>query len=199
MTVKIRPTEQAVLTTLAAELNDINGTGIQVQPSTPIAATVYPIAGYLAAVPPGSPTETNVKNGNLGLLAPLWRRLGPITGAVDIAVPNFNFTTNTTLLSFTLPENQEIARNVQVTFNGSGFMSIANTRLDYWVDVNGVQGTTQRYYFNEAGVARSFGATWIVALPIGTPITISIRAGIGTGTGHMQFDSNCQLNMTFWG
>lgn len=198
MPIKVRPSEQTLLNTMATDANVVNGSGLQVQPATPIATSIYPITDYATVIPPASDNETKVKDGVVGFLAPLIRYVGPITGQASNTSPSFTYTATTTLLTLTLSESLEVPRTVEIAVNGNCFSSAINTRMDFWVEVNGTPTTVFKHFLNEASAARSFSGTWIATLPVGA-VTITVRSNRGTGAGNIQFDSNNFINVTFKG
>jgi hypothetical protein len=199
MPIKVRPSEQTLLDTIANEANTVNGSGVQVQPSTPYAATIFPIANYTTTVPPASATETKVLDGNRGLYAPIIRHIGPIFGQVSNTSPGFSFVGTTTLLTYTLPENLEVARTVEIAVNGTCYtVDFNNTRMDFWVDVNGTPTSAFKLMHSDTVTHRSFCGSWIVTLPAGV-VTITLKANRGNGTGSIALDFNDFVNLTFQG
>ena len=198
MTVKVKSSEQALLNNLALDANDINSHGLFVQPSTAIATTVYPIANYATAVPPSSQIETQVKDGMIGVFAPVVRYMGPLMGQVSNLAPAFSFTAETTLLTYTLPENLEVARMVEVSVQGTAYSTAVTTSLNYTIKVNGVSSNVYKYYFTEANAVRGWSGSWVVTLPAGAN-TLTLVGSRGSGAGTIALDNGHFINMTFRG
>jgi len=199
MTVKIKTTEQALLETMAGDTNDINGNGLFVQPLTPIAITTYPIENYATTVPPLSPTETKVKDGMIGLFAPIVRYMGPLMGQTYNLSPAFSVVAETTLLTYTLSENLEVPRMVEISAQGSAYSTAVTTSFSYTVKVNGVASpAVYKYFFDEANSSRCWSGSWIVTLAPGAN-TITLVGSRGSGAGTITLNPGHFVNMTFRG
>lgn len=200
MTIKVNSIEQTLLNDIATDINDVNGGGLQVLPSTPIATTMYPIANYATTVPPASDNETKVKDSMVGLFAPIVRYMGPLMGQVSNTYPSptISFTGLTTLLTYTLPNNLEVERQIEISAQGTCYTDVANTRFAFDVQVNGNSTLYYQYYFNEAGSHRTWAGSWIVTLSPGSNV-LTLVGDQTAGTGDIIFDSNDFINMTFRG
>jgi hypothetical protein len=199
MTIKIRPSEQTLLNTIAAEAHSVNGSGLQLQPSTPISTTVYPIPEYANSVPAASSNETKVLEGMVGHFAPLIRQIGPIFGQATNNNPTTTISqTAVTLLSYSMPESLEVARTVEVSAQGSWLATLTNRILEYWVEVNGTPTTHFKFGFNLASTHTPFAGSWIVSLSPGAN-TITLRAVVTTSTGSVTQDTNDFTNITIRG
>jgi len=199
MPIKVRPSEQTLLDTIGSEFNDINSNGLQVQPSTAYAATVYPISGYAASVPPASANETKVKDGAKGMMASLIRHTAPLLDSGETLSPSISFTgTATNLLVKVLSESLEVQRKVLISANFSAVSDSTNTRLDYWIDVNGVSTSVYKFFFNNATHHENISGSWVVTLPIGA-VTITLKAIRGSGSGTLSLNSDDFVAITLAG
>lgn len=198
MTFKIKPTEQTLLDTLADESLDVNSTGIFVQPSTQIATTIYPLAGFTALLPT---IQTKAKDAIIGQLAPVIRRTVPFFAQSSNLSPAFTMSSGvgTSLLSYTFAEPFEVSRGAEVVVNGTCFANAINNRFDFWLDVNGTVSSTFKFFFNEATAHRSFVGSWVVTLPTATPVTITLYGARGSGASSIQLNSDDFVNMTIKG
>lgn len=196
MAIKIRTSEQTIIDGIANDFNELNGSGIQVQPSTPYAITVYPIQDYVTNVPPLSSQESQVKDGTKGLAAAMVRRIGPVYGSVSELNPNLSFT-SATLLSMAVP-SMEVARVVQISTQFSAYSNTVDTGLTYWVEVGNVSSPILKFYFNSANVHHSISGSWIMTIPVGD-VTINFKVSRSSGSGTINLDYNDIANLTFIG
>lgn len=201
MTIKIRPSEQVLLNSIAADATDLNANGVQVQPSTPYATAVYPIPNLADLFVNNPDLAAQMLDGTKGYMSPLIRRIGPITaqvsGAPNITIPS---ATPVELLTYTFPEVFEVPRTVEISVNGTSFCTSAvGTRMDFYVSVNGTAATAFKSYFSELSSPKAFVGTWIVTLPIATPAIVKVFGNVASGTGTINFDGNTFVNMTIKG
>lgn len=200
--IKIRPSEQALLDAMATDSVDMETDGIQVQPATPYATGVYPIADLDTAVQNNPDLPIQLLDGTKGYFAPIVRRMGPIFAQASnfFASPVTFQATQTQLLSYAFPETLEVARQVEVLVNGTCFITGAiGTRMDYTIKVNGVQQVEFRNYMSELSSPTAFVGSWIVTLPAGMASTVTVHGRRVSGSGTINFDGNTFVNMTIKG
>lgn len=198
--IKVKPTEQTLIDAIAADATLANSDGIQVQPSTPYASTVYPLEGYADIVYKRPELITDINDGNKGYLAPLIRRIGPIFAQqyALFAVTTSFTTIATTLVSYTFPESFEVSRQVEINVQGNCSSNIINTKMDFWVEVNGVATQAFRHYLSAASTHGGFAGSWVVTLPTGA-VTVVVKGQRTSGTGTLSFTNNNFCNMTIRG
>jgi hypothetical protein len=195
MVIKVRPSEQVILDAIAVDSNELNLNGVQIQPTTPYAATAFPIENYAATLADNPGISTKVLDGSRGFLAPLFRRISPLFAQVTNNVPSFTITTPQTLLTMILPESLEVSRVAEVSVQGTASSSSSGSRLGFWVEVNGIPYTTLGLPFAQASVNKTFAGSWIVNLPVGA-VTITLRAEENISAHTISIGANDFVNMT---
>ena len=194
MTIKLRLSEQILLDAVAVDSNEANLNGVVIQPSTPYANSVYPIENYADAIS-GDGVPTKVLDGIRGVMAPLVRYVAPIYVQSINTSPSIGaFTGTTTLRAFTLSETLEVVRTAQISVQFSLNCDAGSTVSQYWIDINGTAYTALRGFHGTGSL--NLSGSWIVTLPIGVPIVVSLKASRFSGTGSFSQGTSDFSNIT---
>jgi hypothetical protein len=199
MPVYISATDAALLTSIGADCNEVNLSGITDSTGTPYADSVFPVADYgtLVNQTPSTPEDIKkldqVLEGSGGFLAALFRRVSPIVGSALTVGPTITVTTaggGTELISYTHPDVLYVARKVLVNINFSCSTTGAAKAVTYWVSYGpgGASTTTPaRFQVTATTVHQTVSQSWAITLPAiaygGSNAAIKLHAQDVTGGG----------------
>lgn len=191
--------EKTQVDALAAEIDDMNATGLQAPVGIPYAITVVPVDGYRNIIQVGSANQEGALNGMRAGFAALARRFGPIAYSNLITAQSpMSWTVATTICSLTIPTLQ-ISRNVVVSGNFTAFVSAGDTGIDFWLEINGGTPTAHsRFYFNFGSMHQAISQSWALTLPPGSNV-ITLRASVRFGPGPLMTDANDSAGLSLVG
>lgn len=176
---------------------DTNGDGAG---DTPYAPTAVPVKDFDQYVKPGSEKDDSCMDGLRSAHVVMVRRIRPFGWHGEVLAPSLAFSgaTDIVTVSIAAANRLHVDRQMLAVVNFSAFASNANARLDFWVDIDGVETTRMKFLFNEASSHRAMGGNWLVTLPAGAA-SIKLRAIRGAGTGNLNLDSSDSATLTLWG
>lgn len=201
MAIILTQAEKDLLTAIGADSADAFTSGISVDTNGDGVAdqTVYtdvmPIKDWAQLAPTDSEFDIKMRNGTSAGMAPIVRRLGPIGFQASRMGPITAFTGTASILTYTL--RLPVARTIQITANFTCSSSVFGTtptnltRVDYWLEINGVPTTAYRLVlpppvpdatYSFLPVSAMVTGTWTVILPAGA-VTIDLKGSRGSGTG----------------
>lgn len=200
MPVNINAAEQADIDALATE-GRVSFTEGVLAAGNPYAGGPTKVDGkpFNAVVPPGSSIDTKVLDGLKKGAVPVMHRCRPFGFHLEALGPVLSFTTATDVLSLSVAaaDQTTIVRPVLATANFSAAGSVAGTRVDFWVEVDGVPTSKQRFLFGDT-LHHNVGGNWMLTLPAGAA-SIKLRAERGAGTGNVTFTADDFAALTLWG
>lgn len=199
MPVNINAAEQADIDAMTVEARTTFTEGI-LAAGSPYAGGVTKIDGktFDGTVPPGSSLDTKVLDGLKKGAVPVMHRCRPFGFHVEVLGPTLSFTAATDLASLTIAaaDQTTLTRMTLAVAHFSVATSVAATRVDFWVEVNGVPSTKQRLLLGDL-LHHNVGGNWLVSLPAGST-TIKLRAERGSGTGNVVLNADDFAALTLW-
>jgi hypothetical protein len=188
MTIALTPEELAILNQIATTTSDMNKNGVTYLGAPYFTDMPLPVKDYAQIFPPGSRMEKVLTDAVRVAALPTVRQfLSGSSFQASNTSPNFTGIagTATTLLSTTVVLGT--AKTMQITANFSAYALTSVSRVDYWIEVNGVP--TDTFHTPLQLFHQCVSGSWIVSMPAGS-CTVTLRAKRGTGIGTINLNSD---------